>query len=553
LAYAITFNVLIFPGVEDVAARLEIGKNFISQTIITTVVNKKTMDLEKDASTSRQVHINIGATSAIEVPSPAARIQEFPFWRRPRLLYTTVFVWLSVTGGRFMATFLEQEASLSPVAIGSLFAIQDATSVIASSFAGVFADWMEQRYPKRGRRWVVAMGSCFGSACFCLHGCNRIFPSARFFTSFPWYMILRILYSISTCLVSPVVDGMCLDFLKRHATTEEYGKERLFGAISWAITHLMMGPIIDRYHDFGIFYFFGIAAAVAMLIVTQVQLGNNDNHPQSHPYVKRRTSNIALPTDDEGILNDHITQSVCVSNSSTQTRHKNLQFISVFALFGSSCYTITFLIARVTLASGQAVVDKMVFLFFEYLGSSFTLMSLTVVLTVIFEIPIFHVAPTILKRIGSSGMLLLASFAYITRVIGYTLVPAGKTPLVLLLEPLHGVTFACSQSAGVDFASKLIHEQGLEASSQGFLQFFVRTGSAVGLLFGGFMEQHYGPKEMYRVSSVVVFVGSLTFVGCIIQKHTATYQQMNRIRHHVLPQDDQDNGLVELTISPNKS
>lgn len=119
---------------------------------------EKTMDLEQDVSISHDVNINIGTTGAAEAPAPIASIQEFPFWRCPRILYTTVFVWISITGGRFMASFLEQEASLSPAAIGSLLALQDATSVIASSFAGVFADWMEQRYPKRGRRWVLGNG-----------------------------------------------------------------------------------------------------------------------------------------------------------------------------------------------------------------------------------------------------------------------------------------------------------------------------------------------------------------------------------------------------------
>jgi Na+/melibiose symporter-like transporter len=447
-------------------------------------------------------------------------------------------VWISITGGRFLASFLEQEASLSPAAIGSLLAIQDATGIVASSFAGVFADWMEQRYPNRGRKVVLGLGSCLGSTFFCLHGCNRIFPDIAFFSSLPWYMILRILFSVSTCLVFPVVDGMCLDFLRRHATQEEYGKERLFGAISWAVTHLLMGPIIDHYNDFGIFYSFGVVAAVAMLVTIRVYEGGT---PAST--LKRRTSTMVVPNDDEIPTEDD-----AGGPASKLSNEKNLGCLSFFAIFGSSCFSITFLIARVTLASGQAVVDKMVFLFFEFLGSSFTLMSLTVLLTVMFEIPIFHVAPAILKKIGSSGMLLLASFSYITRVIGYTLIPAGKTYLVLFFEPLHGVTYACSQSAGVDFASKLIPDPGMEASGQGFLQFFVGGGSAVGLLLGGFLEETLGPKEMYRVSSVIVFFGSLVFaVPLIFHRNKGGWDK--RIKHHAVPQDDSD-GSVELTSSP---
>jgi hypothetical protein len=206
----------------------------------------------------------------------------------------------------------------------------------------------------------------------------------------------------------------------------------------------------------------------------------------------------------------------------------------------------------VTLASGQAVVDKMVFLFFEYLGSSFTLMSCTVVLTVIFEIPIFHVAPKILEVIGSSGMLLLASFSYITRVVGYTLIPAGKTQWVLLFEPLHGVTYACSQSSGVDFASKLIPEPGMEATGQGILQFFVGAGSALGLMFGGIMEDLKGPQLMYRVSAVIVLVGNTIFTASLIRSGRLfgkkNEEWKSQIRHQVVPQEESD-GVVEMIHS----
>jgi hypothetical protein len=206
----------------------------------------------------------------------------------------------------------------------------------------------------------------------------------------------------------------------------------------------------------------------------------------------------------------------------------------------------------VTLASGQAVVDKMVFLFFEFLGSSFTLMSCTVVLTVIFEIPIFHIAPKILEAIGSSGMLLLASFSYVTRVVGYTLIPAGKTPLVLLFEPLHGVTYACSQSSGVDFASKLIPEPGMEATGQGLLQFFVGAGSAFGLMLGGILEDQYGPHLMYRVFAAIVLVGNAIFAASVIRGGRlggkGNEEWKRKMRHQVIPQEESD-GAVEMTPS----
>lgn len=67
--------------------------------------------------------------------------------------------------------------------------------------------------------------------------------------------------------------------------------------------------------------------------------------------------------------------------------------------------------------------------------------GVTVIVTVIFELPIFHYASSVLRWLGNPGtMLQWASLAYITRVIGYSFIPKDHPNIVLLLEPLHGVT-----------------------------------------------------------------------------------------------------------------
>jgi cyanate permease len=103
-----------------------------------------------------------------------------------------------------------------------------------------------------------------------------------------------------------------------------------------------------------------------------------------------------------------------------------------------TAYGAAFCLALLTLSLGQAIVNGLVFLFYETLGSSYTVMGVTVVLTVLFEIPIFHVAPNLLNRYGSGPLLLLAGGCYAVRVLGYSLIPDNHTLYVLMLEPLHG-------------------------------------------------------------------------------------------------------------------
>jgi len=197
-------------------------------------------------------------------------------------------------------------------------------------------------------------------------------------------------------------------------------------------------------------------------------------------------------------------------------------------------------------SSGQAIVDNLVFLYFDFLGSSYTLMGVSVVLTVGFEIPIFHVAPTLLNIFGSGYLLLISSVCYIIRVVGYSLVPRGKMLYVLLLEPLHGVTYACSSSASVDFVSNLMPSQ-YEASGQGILQLFGGSGSIIGLLFGGFAQDHLGPRLMYQIAALVVFMGSI-FLSLTL----ALGQAKSEIHfHNLIASHDKDEDF-EMTEIENK-
>eukprot|EP00960_Hanusia_phi_P044085 756461-Hanusia_phi.AAC.7 len=105
-----------------------------------------------------------------------------------------------------------------------------------------------------------------------------------------------------------------------------------------------------------------------------------------------------------------------------------------------------------------------------------------VVVTVVFEIPIFNHSDWILKHINVHFLVVIAAVSYIVRVVCYTLFsnPWRKDEVeskrggiggeskdeeslrrrvrlmfVLFVEPLHGVTYACAQLAGVHYAAEL--------------------------------------------------------------------------------------------------
>jgi hypothetical protein len=168
----------------------------------------------------------------------------------------------------------------------------------------------------------------------------------------------------------------------------------------------------------------------------------------------------------------------------------------------------------VALAAGTSVVEKLVFLFFtEDLGASLFLCGVSVLVTVVFEVPIFAYGTPLLERLGSPALLGLAALAYVTRVVGYTLVPSPW--LLLALEPLHGVTFSCFKMAKVQYVAAAT-PPGLEASGQILMGSVTSLGgSLVGAMAGGWVEQRFGARALYRGAAAVIG-GAFAAYGAVL-------------------------------------
>jgi hypothetical protein len=75
-----------------------------------------------------------------------------------------------------------------------------------------------------------------------------------------------------------------------------------------------------------------------------------------------------------------------------------------------------------------------------------------------------------------------------------------------------------------------------EASGQGLLQLFVGSGSAMGLIFGGFAQEYLGPRLMYRIAALVVFSGSAIF--WMTRMVHGRVREEPQVLYDVTPNDD---------------
>jgi hypothetical protein len=230
---------------------------------------------------------------------------------------------------------------------------------------------------------------------------------------------------------------------------------------------------------------------------------DNDSHNnEDEPTVRSMDDND--DDDDDDDYHDktmmHSSTSTTTTTTTTTTTRPSLRV---------QCFGNVFILAIIVLSFGRVIVESLIFLYFEELGSSFFMMGCTVVLTVVFEIPVFAISARLLEYFGTSHLLRIAMICYIVRVIGYSFIPHGHVQYAFLLEPLHGVTYACSQTAVVDF----VHQRtprGYEATGQSFVYIFRGLGSVLGLIIGGYMTDVIGARMVYRIAALIVSVGCLS-------------------------------------------
>ena len=94
--------------------------------------------------------------------------------------------------------------------------------------------------------------------------------------------------------------------------------------------------------------------------------------------------------------------------------------------------------------------------------------------------------------------------SYSTRVIGYTLVPEAW--MILLLEPLHGVTYALGKTASISFV-RLKCDGAVGQSVVNVIS--GNLGTLVGLFLFGVIAQLWNEDAVYRGFGIMVLLSTV--------------------------------------------
>ena len=438
--------------------------------------------------------------------------------RKGKWLYFYLFVWYAAQG-RFSSLFL-QERGLGETEIGTLLSLNSGVGLVVNPIGAFIADNLVRRGYVYGREVVVAILSILTTVAFSLHALPKfVQPQERFLC----FVIIRLIYAACQGPIYSVISGIVLKTLSDSGLSKEaFGQDRLFGAISWAIVSVLLGIAMDYQRSTDIMYtLVPITAGLLLVCIYFVTWDNSavgatptvaaDGHAETACRCHSEDSAVHVDSTGSGgeVSSDKAENILPLPEvSSSRCCDSVREMMQVLGLLFGTSDRAMFTILCVVLSMGTSIIEDLVFLYFRNgLGASYTLCGISVVVTVIVEVPVFHYSKYILTVCGRNTLLLLACFSYVTRVVGYTFVPNGWW--VLLLEPLHGVTYGCVCTAAVDHAAS-IAPPGLESTTQavmGALQ--GGLGSLIGTSVGAYVEFTYGSHALYRGAATVVAVTTM--------------------------------------------
>lgn len=341
-----------------------------------------------------------------------------------------------------------QRIGLSGRQIGLLVGLPPLMTLVSAPLFGAVADATQ-----RHKRLLILAVCCSATAMLSISFTND------FLTLIP----IVVLYALSFAPVVPLVDKTVLELLGERK--ELYGKQRLWGAIGWGVTAPLIGLLLERLNLHWAFYIYFVLMIGVLLTVSRLPVSQAD-------------------------IRTHFWQGL-------RALVANRQWV-------------VFLAVVFTGGVGMAFVHNYLFLYLDELGASSTTMGLALASATVSELLVMFYSDRLLARWGTRGLLILAIAAFIVRVFAYSFIRAPW--LVLIVQLLHGPSFAAMWMAGVTRASKLA-PPGMKATAQGiFSGVTMGVGSAFGAFVGGALYEAYGAATMYQWAGFGMLIGLVYFL-----------------------------------------
>eukprot|EP01084_Bolivina_argentea_P099057 178055_1 len=418
--------------------------------------------------------------------------------------------------GRFLVVFLNNH--FNPQQIGILSGIQNGIGWLASFLWGFIGDCTD--------RHLLCLLCGLITSTVCINGLVSNIIQDNF-----WYALSLMSFVTMAGSAGCLFDALTLLILgekkdkDKHSnnqqeesedeSTKDYGLTRFWGAFGWGLGALICGLLLHLFGENFLFYFYDATYSIPIIIMiisssylTYKRHDTIDEKDQRFSALQVPQRGSSVDSNDEKHIDDS-----GKNRLDTKTFRKNV----------CTSYGFLFFMNLLLFGICMAFVESYLFLFLiNYFHATTILCGCTVAAMVLGELPMFYNSKWLINNIGILGLLSIAHIAYVIRVFGYTLLPQKQeySWFVLLLEPLHGLTFGGMWIASVEYGSKLA-PPSMQGTMQGLINgVWYQLAQCFGTIGGGFIFHHLGPVWMYRMAGFVIagwmvfFQISLRIIKC---------------------------------------
>ena len=248
----------------------------------------------------------------------------------------------------------------------------------------------------------------------------------KFGITFQIFICVSLLANIAFAPIFSLIDAMTYDFLGEERG--KWGKQRLWGSVGFALFGGASGLVMDIYSldKLTIDYTWSFVAFAVLEIATALTVCTYK-------------------------ISGALSCSEMMSNIGALLRRAEvlvlLLLVFVFGMF-------------------TGIIETFLFWHLQTLGASQLLMGLSLVMNCLPEILVLFLSGKAIQHFGHVKCLCVVCVAYVARFLGYSFL---ENPwFVLMIEPLHGITFGLMYAAATSYGS-VITPPGMHGTIQGII------------------------------------------------------------------------------------
>jgi oligosaccharide:H+ symporter len=362
------------------------------------------------------------------------------------------FLFFGYTVGSIFANFIPlyfKEIGLSGQEIGWLLAIGPIAGIISQPIWGFFSD--------KFKSIKITLIICISGAFFISLALLKV-------SNFPALMIFLFLFFFFYSAITPLGDSLANQTSKIEKIP--FGKIRMWGSLGFGLSAMIIGYILTITGIDKVLIPLLVALFITFAISFFLKDVNTSNRPVS-----------AVDAVKIGV---------------------NPQFM-------------TFVILIMLISITHRTNDFFLGFYLKELGGSETTVGISMFIGVSTEVAIMATAFYWFRKYHETIFIIIAGIIYTVRWI---LMSLASTPMeVLILQPLHGISFGILYISAFQYVSKLLPKH-LQATGHGvFITFLFGISGIIGSLIGGSLLDATGLSRLYHFMAASSAAGVLSFIG----------------------------------------